>query len=265
MKVGGTLLLAAELHRINAIDASSGYTTKRVRCIYPRQPVVAQVLQHVGIFSMLGEKRRPKVTDDTVKYWQVDTGSTVEGAAIASAMAGYKDHFSAPDRNRLYRALSEAMTNCRHHAYPDESPHQVRNWWIFSQLKDAKLTVGLCDLGIGIPNTLRSDAAGLLGPILKWIRDRRGTESDASMIQGAMVVGRSSTKAKHRGKGLRDMRRVIDALNGTLQIHSYRGAYEYRARAGEEPIECSRNFTRSMSIGGTLVVWQVPVQSATTP
>jgi hypothetical protein len=75
-----------------------------------------------------------------------------------------------------------------------------------------------------------------------------------------MALGASRTKQMHRGKGLLDMRRVLDGLNGTLQIHSGRGFYQYKAGAGRE--EC-KNFNKSMTVGGTLVLWELPLAKET--
>lgn len=251
MRVAGTLLLAAEIDRINALTKDG-----RVTCTYPRDAVVAQVLEHVGIFEMLGQRRTTKITHETVKYWKVDSGDTVKGERAHHAIEAYKDRFSDPKRKAMYRALTEAMTNCRQHAYPKHRKELVRNWWMFSQFKDNQLTVGLGDLGIGIPDSLREDEAGLLGPIMELLRALHMSPHDGNLIQSAMKISKSRTKEQHRGKGLADMRRVLDGLKGTLQIHSRRGFYAYDAATGRE--RCT-NFKKSMSVAGTLVLWVIPM------
>jgi hypothetical protein len=262
MQMAGTLLFAAELDRINTLTSKP-----RISCDYPPDQLVAQVLQHVGIFDMLGQNRRLKVTHETVRYWKIASGHSADGERASQAIEAYEDRFSKPDQKALYRALTEAMTNCRHHAYPDDEKERaaghwwiaqtgLRRWWMFSQLKDNRLSVGLCDLGVGIPRSLRIDKAGLLGLILGIIGGLRLLPNDANLIRGAMALGATRTKQEHRGKGLMDMRSVLDGLKGTLQIHSGRGFYGYRAAEARE--QCT-NFRRSMSIGGTVVLWEIPV------
>jgi hypothetical protein len=266
MQAGGTLLLAAELERIRTLGPG------RVECIYPTNEIVAQVLEHVGIFDLLEHPRRPRVTHPTVRYWKVNSGTSAEGERAANAIEDYAVRFSDPNKQALYRALTEAMTNCRHHAYPDTEDdrraghwwtgpgaERARNWWMFSQLMNDQLTVGLCDLGIGIPRSLRRDEAGLLRTILNVITGRGLVPNDVQLISAAMAIGESRTKEQHRGKGLLDMRKVLDGLDGVLHIHSGRGYYRYTAsRAGEK---CT-NFKKPMAIRGTLVLWQIPLAGA---
>lgn len=254
MAMSGTLLLAAELGRINGLAQA-----RMVSCDYPKDHVVAQVLQHVGIFEMIGPPRGVKVTAENVKYWKVDSGGLVDGESASTAMDGYRSHFSTPEAGSLYRALTEAMTNCKHHAYReprgDGFPH-LEHWWVFSQLLNGRLTVGVCDLGMGIPKSLRRNEAGLL-PLIKGVLSKKGLkENDGTLIQAAMEVGATRTQKSHRGKGFRDMRAVLDRLNGTLQVHSDCGVYTYIASGGREHSAC---FKETKSIRGTLILWQIPL------
>ena len=253
MTAAGTLLLAAELDRLNALLG-----VRRFCCSYPPNDVVAQVLQHVGIFEMLGQRRSCTITADNVKWWKVDSDSTVEGKRAHLAMAGYKHHFSGPEQKALYRGLTEAMTNCVHHAYDGERLDgfgNVTKWWMFSEERDGKIVVAFCDLGIGIPRSLPLNKAGLYGKV-KAIMSALGlNHTDGNLIRAAMEVGKTRTLEKHRGKGLMDLRAVLDAMGGVLQIHSNGGFYEYRA---ENKSEQCKTF-KQMSILGTLVLWSVPI------
>jgi hypothetical protein len=74
-----------------------------------------------------------------------------------------------------------------------------------------------------------------------------------------MEYGRTRTGKGNRGKGMRDIRRVLDALGGKLQIHSNSGFYEFIAQPKSE---LCKTFKPSMSINGTLVIWQVDVPEA---
>lgn len=249
MTAAGTLLFAAELDRIRKL------ADHRVGCNYPKDAVVAQVLQHVGIFAMLGQKRQCRITADNVRYWQVDTGDQVVGEQAAHAMARYESLFG---NRRLYRALTEAMTNCIQHAYEEDRGDgyaHVRNWWVFSQHHDGYLTVAFCDLGIGIPRSL-PHRRGFFARVRQVIQDKSWTDNDANRIKAAMAVGASRTAQDYRGKGLMDMRSVLDGLNGRMQIHSNCGLYLYDAGTGEEPC---KNFDPTASVQGTIVLWLFPV------
>ena len=255
MSAAGTLLLAAELSRINEILGAERFIT----CSYPRDRKVAQVLQHVGVFELLGQTRRCRITADDVKYWKVDSGSLVDGEKADKAMEGYKHLFSDPKRKALYRGLTEAMTNCKQHAYEEDRGDglgPVPRWWMFSELRKGRLAVAICDLGIGMPRSLRRDDAGLLGMILNVFSTRRLAPHDGNFISAAMEVGKSRTGEQHRGKGLTDLRAVLDGLGGKLQIHSNQGFCEYEANKSGE---LCKNFKASMSIYGTLVLWLTPV------
>jgi hypothetical protein len=85
--------------------------------------------------------------------------------------------------------------------------------------------------------------------------------SDGNLIRAAMEVGKTRTHEKHRGKGLMDLRAVLDALGGVLQIHSNCGFYEYVAENSNEKCKTFKQ----MSILGTLVLWSVPIPQEQKP
>ena len=254
MFADGTLLFAAELDRINALRPG------RVTCTWPASDVVAQVLQHVGIFEKLGQSGRCKITATDVKYWKVDSGAEVRGELAAEAMQRYKDLF--PDeKQKLYRGITEAMTNTRQHAYEGERGdgfgNVLPNWWMFSEYRDRRLIVTICDLGIGIPRSLPKDKSGLWPKVLRFLTDERLLDADANRIRAAIAVGTSRTNADHRGKGLMEIRSVLDGLGGGIRIHSNCGLYRYDAKTQEETWA---NFSSDTSIRGTLVLWNIPVE-----
>jgi hypothetical protein len=254
MNADATLLFAAELSRINSL------TPRRMTCNYPPSNRIAQILQHVGIFKMLNQKRECRVTRKDVKYWKVDVGSGVLGQRVATALRRYSSHFTDPQQSLLYRALTEAQTNCKQHAYeaPRGDGHaNVENWWMFSQYLEHDLTVALCDLGIGIPRSLPTRDE-IWKRVARLMFFRGWTDDDAYRIQAAMNVGATRTKKRHRGKGLNDMRTALDGLQGRLQIHSNSGFYAYDAATQKETC---KNFTTEDSILGTIVLWSIPVGS----
>jgi len=258
MTPGGTLLFAAELNRIVRISKE-----RLLSCSFPRDDVVAQVLKHVGIFDMLGQRRDCNVTADNVKYWRAHSGSDVDGQAAGEAILNYMARFSDPGKRAVYKGLTEAMTNCRHHAYQAERGDglpSVNRWWMFSQELDGQLTVAICDLGIGIPRSLREDRAGWYGEIVAFLAKSGWTSSDGDLISAAIAIGETRTQEKYRGKGLMDIRTVLDELGGSLQIHSNSGFYVYEAKTKKATWK-----TFDASILGTLVIWQVPLPAPAPP
>ena len=257
MMPAGTLLFASEIDRINLLAGA-----RRVSCTAPINVVVAQVLKHVGIFEMLGRRGGPEITADNVKYWRVDSGQVVDGQQLYQAMDGYKDLWPNPEQTALYRGLCEAATNCRHHAYDGERGDGLANvgkWWMFSQVKEGLLYMAFCDLGIGIPRSLELDRHRLRQHVMGWLTSAGLYATDGNIIKGAMAIGKTRTGKTNRGKGLFDMRSVLDRLGGKMQIHSGRGVYDYDAKDGEE--QCSD----LMPILGTLIVWQIPLPAPKAP
>jgi hypothetical protein len=254
MTAAGTLLFAAELDRINALRSG------RVTCTWPTSDRVAQVLLHVGIFEKLGQVRQCKITAKDVKYWKVDSGGEVRGELAAEAMQRYRYLF--PDEKQtLYRGITEAMTNTRQHAYEGERGdgfgNVLPNWWMFSEYREQRLIVAVCDLGIGIPRSLPKDKSGLWPKIVLFLTDEHLLDEDANRIRAAIAVGTSRTNAEYRGKGLMEIRSVLDGLSGKINIYSNCGIYRYDAATQKETC---LTFPPATSIHGTIVLWNIPVE-----
>jgi hypothetical protein len=256
MQVAGTLLLATEIDRTTRVYDGK----RRISCTYPRHPVVAQLLEHVGLFALLGQTIKPTIDHDMVRYWKIDSGTEVEGDRAKQAMAGYSNAFSDLKRRALYKGLTEAITNCVQHAYIHETRSELRRWWMFSELKGETVTVGLCDRGVGIPDTLRESQHWMFGLLNEACKELGlSVQNDANLIRAAMKVGKSRTREAHRGKGFRDIQAAVDGLDGSLQIHSGQGLFIFAPAQGPE--KCL-NFSRDMAIDGTVIVWTLPVSSA---
>lgn len=253
----GTLLFAAELDRINRASASSG----PVRCTYPVDNVVEQVLQQLGLLAMMGMPARSTVTADNVKYWQVDSGVQVEGARTEPLIAEYSRLFSDEEGARMYKGLTEAMTNSMHHAYIEARGDRVplksqdSRWWMLCQKREGRLYVAFCDLGIGINRSLREGRKWSVAQVAAAFRKLGIGKSDSGYIRAAMELGRTRTKLAHRGNGLHDMRSVFEDLDsGALTIFSNRGRYTYDAHLQREVLQDYRP-----SILGTVITWHVAV------
>lgn len=253
MITDGTLLFYAELCRLRRLSGGV-----KIRCIPPRNPKVAQVLKQVGIFDLVGYRRKIETTYSDVIHWRSANGHEVRGEKFDEVLGHYDGQITEALSQKLYLGFTEAMTNCHHHAYIDVRPdglnvkHEPKEWWMFSQEKDGWLTVVFCDLGIGIPGTLPIKKPSLWKRILGF-----GSQLDAHAIQEALIESRTRTGLHHRGKGLKQLVDVIAKVgNGEVNIFSNRGCFTLKS--GSESIFQFKD--NKDNICGTLINWRVPLR-----
>lgn len=249
----GTLLFKAELCRLRRITNQR----LRIRCIPPRKQKSAEVLKQTGVFKLLGYKSAVVPTYPDVVHWRCANGNQVDGAKYDEVLGQYDGNIPQAVANGLYLGLTEAMTNCHHHAYiapRKDGLNQVdepKDWWMFSQERDGRLSVVFCDLGVGIPETLPIQQPGL------WQRIKTvfGAPTDADAIDEAIKESRTRTLKHYRGKGLKQLVDVIEKTPGAvLALHSNQGRYTYR-----NGNSAKENFDGS--IRGTLISWSVPLKT----
>lgn len=249
MIADGTLLFYAELCRLKNLGGGV-----KISCIPPRNLKVAQVLKQVGIFDLVGYRRRIETTYADVIHWRSANGHEVVGEKFDEVLGHYDGQITEALSKNLYLGFTEAMTNCHHHAYIGVRPdglnvaHEPKEWWMFSQERDGWLTVVFCDLGIGIPGTLPIKKPSL------WQRIQTfGGQLDAHAIQEAIIESRTRTGLHHRGKGLKQLVDVVARMgSGQINIFSNRGCFTLES--GSESI-----FQYKDNIYGTLINWRVPL------
>jgi hypothetical protein len=267
MVADGTLLFHAILHRLTSAIGPR----KMIQCSYPKNAIVEQVLMHLGIFKMLGKPNRSAVDHKTVKHWCYATSTTVDGSK-AAFLDDYEGKVTASFKtSNIYRGITEAMANSREHAYPKGDGDELFDlsedprWWMFSQELDGVLSVAFCDLGIGIPQSLRTNAKWeqlikqYLGRSVR-VYDLKGIlSSDAAMIKTALEIGKSQTREDHRGKGLQEIKNVLEKQGqGKMFILSGSGGYFYEPAKSSEK---SRSYADKMP--GTLITWIIPLGNET--
>jgi hypothetical protein len=273
-KRGGRPMMA-NFSNIKRLDPASGLLLAaeidRWRRAAFRKPVpfdhlwdenVRDFFHDAGLFDLLGIDPRTARSRPTgnvkTRTLPFQTGTLSEGGTADRFRASLEGMIGQPlgPRNRVYDAISEAMTNVAHHAYPTEItlwPEAPKNrWWLGgSWVPDERIaTVQIYDHGVGIPRTLpKSRHWSEVLPIFGRI-DRERT--DAGMIEAAMDYGRTSTGQIGRGKGLAQMAEWITAAgNGELRILSGRGALNYLP--GKRPVRRKL----PVEFRGTLVEWKV--------
>lgn len=247
-----TLLFRAELCRIKKISAGKVL----MKCAPPRNRKVAEVLRQTGIYRLLSFHAKARVDFEDVIHWNHADGTGADGKKYDDLLGRYDGTISETLAEGLYLGLTEAMTNCHHHAYiaprGDGLNHQdeEKDWWMFSQEKDGWLSVVFCDLGVGIPETFPRNRPAYWRRLLQF-----GVPDDGVVIEEAIKESRSRTGMLFRGKGLKQLIDTIDRFpDGTLAIHSNRGWYTYNKGKGE-----TRTATFGSSVMGTLIFWRVPL------
>lgn len=154
----------------------------------------------------------------------------------------------------LVGAVSEAITNVRQWAYNDMSlpiPDTIRDrWWFLASynVELRRFTIIVYDHGQGIPSTLRRLPLETLKVLFS---DKLFSDADA--IEAAFNVPRSATGEKNRGKGLKEMRNLVDKFpRGSLRVDSGRGSYVYDCGDGSVAKRLYKH-----DIGGTLITWEI--------
>lgn len=265
MVVCGTLLFYSELCRIKR-ELNS---LELITCTLPVDQTVAEVLQHLGILKLL--RCNSSVTPERVDVinWKIASGESTDASDVGKILES-QSNLPVPKSKKLYRGVSEAMTNVSQHAYLRIENNGLeitenKGWWMFCREEDDRISVAICDLGVGIPVTLpktieKDQEESILQRILQKLFGSKGKYSDGELIQAAIEVKRSRTKKRHRGKGLLDMIKAIETTNGRLAILSNKGGYLYNV-SGNTPSEDVKNYKDS--IKGTLILWSLPLNADT--
>ena len=254
-------------------DLAARFPNCRFSMVMPSETRVEQVLYQVGIAALLGRRKHFDSASfhHSVRHWYVAHGHDVNLENAENIFNSFEGRLTPELSRSIYAGVSEAMTNCAHHAYEDLSS-PCRKWWMFSR-EDAtsgKLQVVFCDLGIGIPKSLfrESDQVsdGWLDRLRNWIANHvegGKADDDALKIKAAIEIGRTRTKLQHRGKGLKQMVSTLDQIgdgDASVEIISGNGMYRHRSRnkkVVENAFPLSHN--RKTAIRGTLINWSVPL------
>jgi hypothetical protein len=260
---GSLLLLLAEIHRCRLIHGNSKLTGT-----YPEKGSSLEKLLHAtGFFSLLNVKSSVENEPKRYPVEHVQFISDVKppiglNKRFRESMFGEKIEINMRMRKHIFRAIGEAIINVGQHAYPNDSRqmHPTRNrWWLSGHINkiNSQMTIMFCDLGVSIPRTLpKRYPMEIIGSVLSILPGIK--LNDGQMIKAGMAIGRSQTYESNRGKGLNDMRRIIDeAGEGELHIFSRKGCYRYSPGKPDQ----IRNF--DIAVDGTLIKWTVPLNKVT--
>lgn len=258
MAPGATLYFWASLYRLRKFLEQTIVT-----CTFPHEEIIEQVLEQVMILKLLGKKSRKIISHESVIHWKTATGTAVEGQKIQPFVDATNETLTdGVSRNPLAVALSEAMTNCVHHAYPDSDrtkpvkANQEPRWWMFLEDKEDSISVAFLDLGIGIPSSMRNKHQDAVAALINSVRFP-GIK-DADLIRTSFHVGKTRTRKGHRGKGMRQLKKVLDRQpEGKLYVYSGYGCYGYVSQ--NEDASLMKTFSDSFK--GTLYTWHMPLKN----
>lgn len=239
------IIIYAEL--INIINT---YSDIHFKCARVRNDKVGQVLTQIGIYKLCRQNVSVKPTHSDVIHWRVCSGVKVISKKIDDIIS-IEELSLLPSTTDIYGGCIEATKNVLRHAYirprkilPVADKHTA--WWCFSQIKDDKLTVVVCDLGVSIPETLP-----ITFPSFVEHMKSLGLGSDAGLIKGALQRPSSRSGEQGRGNGLPKIAEVVK-LGGNLTIFSRRGCVHV---AGEETY--LENYRQPLL--GTVITWTLPL------
>ncbi|WP_417864565.1 hypothetical protein [Vreelandella venusta] len=228
-----------------------------IRSTAPRDKVVAQVFKKIG-FSNLVKCRVPQGPEEKRKdvySWLSAYGENVNGENCGNILSRYEGRIARSLSIELYKGMSEAMTNANQHAYIGnrrdgfDISMGTKPWWLFSQEVDGELTVVLCDLGVGIPDSLPKTKPNLIEALINLLGKRL---TDSKLIKEAVVDSVTRTHKSYRGKGLRQIVKTVDSCDkGEMFILSNCGGYRYRSGGEIDTVDYSS------SMCGTIVGWRV--------
>ena len=248
----GALVLAAELDRWNYVRRGGRKLTPVDVGMWLGD--VRSLLRGMGFFDLFNVPRDVSGADEppVVRYVKFRSGSAVDGEAVEQLRKlDLNPHVSVPNRRLLFAAVTEAMTNVKQHAYPDQRGAQAPKYWWMSAAYDTQsgeVAILIYDQGEGIPATLPRRFSERLRQTLPpgWTKDH------ALLIEAAHDLSRTGSLRENRGLGLgQNIRRYIEKLDGNGIYRVISGKGEYTVKSGLGASSSRR------SLGGTLIEWRI--------
>ncbi len=262
--VPGAILLFAELNRI--INLST--IKKPISIIDPYKPKPREVMKQIEIHQLTGDECNVVPSKDDVIFWKATKGASQTGDDLGPilefvAERANQEHTNQIQVSGLWRGVSEAVANTIDHAYKFARADNFNGlvetkWWMFTQIKDARFSVAVCDLGCGYRLTINHSIPESF--LSEWKKVFKVGNRDSSAIKIAMEYGRSGTKEANRGKGSNDALSVLSKHgSGTLIILSNTGWVQYVIRGDKKEIIKQGNI--EIDIGGTIIWWTLPLET----
>lgn len=218
---------------------------------------VDAVFCHIGLYKSLGFNYTSSSAQKNVKCWHYIYSDSTDGEITKPLL----DELKNMGVKGIYSSYIEAIANAVEHAYAENIQSNrnfpIKRWWMLLAVLEGKLSLFVCDLGHGIPNTLeKTQKANVLSAIWNKLKQLGKPTKDCLYIKASTLIKETRTGLGHRGKGGSDIRAFIDKTPGSrLIIHSNRGMYVYNGKGKPDLTKESR-----YSIDGTVVQWNIPIQ-----
>lgn len=256
VKGSGLLALAAVIQTARHLQGAD-----HVNGTYPRDKNVERALQDAGFFRLLEIDHR-RAGHGPTPWVEHITGNQTDGAQVEllkERVFGCDAGLKPASLGLIYIGLTEAMTNVIQHAYSMSDLARPRvlfvenRWWITGNVDRSRrvFTFSICDLGIGIPKTIGAKLN--VRDVLRFLQYNNVKKvDDADLLRFALLVGESSTDLPWRGRGLPQMRQVVDLIGGRIRICSGHATAQYSS---------SGIITEPHDIPhvGTTIEWTVPL------
>lgn len=272
ISTAGALIMAAEYDRAGRLMEEIPPT---INLHEWKHPVFAK-LYEVGFFEIVGLSENVRsyyVDSGEERMMRISSGKNAAEIETISQNIIELSHFideTGPIPNdvllALNSALSEGMINVSKHAYPSDFQYlyrPVNAWWVTATANRnlRRLTVVMFDQGVTIPITLPNNS--LFRSTLENIKSVLSSDqpfehkNDALYIQGALEYGKTQTGELGRGKGLPQMKELVDICgSGAISIWSRGGFCRY------EPNRKLEMNNYENSVGGTLIEWVIDLPGA---
>ena len=219
------------------------------------------IFNQTGFTKVLGKTPQKTEAYADVEFWLNATGSVADPEIASNILEQIKN--AIPKEKKLpFKGFVEAISNSVEHGYKhlnSSKYSRTSRWWAFGGISEGHVILLTCDLGAGIPVTLpREIQASWLDRALRYSGIDKSTD-DAKLIKAATALRETATKQQNRGKGLHDMKKIVEKIPGSkLGIYSNKGLYGFQtSRKGKFSDKLK---TYSNSINGTLIEWQMPVE-----
>ncbi|MEA1942187.1 MAG: hypothetical protein U9P68_08085 [Pseudomonadota bacterium] len=259
---GALLALAAQLQRWTILRSFK----PRALDLEQWDPEITRLLSEMGFFKLLRVSNAPEAPESGgtdrqfLSFRSRCETMGIEARGLREEMGEIADR--SIDGQPLFVAITEAMTNTTQHAYPKSNWYRDElryRWWMTGAIdrSNERLSIIFYDLGVGIPETLTKTHPIEL--IRDFFQKLNVGNNDAGMIFAAMRMGRSGTELPHRGKGLPQIRRLVDIHTpGTLRIISGKGELQYERQGGETDDQGTYiRKSNDVALEGTLVQWDI--------
>ena len=256
----GMLVVLAEVDR----SYRMGQSAQIMRCKCPEgddfeSMVVRQVLDQLEVLDRTEHPQihqNKSLFDETVKHWRYATGTRVDDKPGA-VLDHHEGRIAPALMTKMQIGLTEALVNSLHHAYnglrDDGCVHfKERRWWMFTRELGATLEVMVCDLGIGIPRSLPVTwDRGMLKKLRAIFNE---DHAHVAAVKSSLILGESSTRDQHRGKGLPQIWNAVQAADdGAVGIMSGKAYVGLETGVGMKSGSYDSQFL------GTLISWRVPI------